>query len=165
MHRSKYIPYNLFLYAFLCFVAGLISRESSMFCIVLSLILTAIGINKLKRKDKIIRIDKQGITTEEEGPIFWEQMKRCFYKSVPRSNNFPKYYLEIVLKNNEHINIELNDYSCNSKKMTAAINFYSGKKLYGRTDQDDKDELKGILITFAVIVVFLSLIMLLVANK
>ena len=67
--HSKETPYFFFFAAFASFAVGLTSRDISLFGIVLSLILMVVGINKLKRKDKIMRIDKQGITTEEKGTI------------------------------------------------------------------------------------------------
>ena len=97
-----------------------------------------------------MRIDKQGITTEEKGTIHWNRIKRCFYISFPTTQWQPKSFLEIVLKNDEHISILLNEYSCN------------GRKLFGRIAQDDKDELKGLLTGFAFVLVFILFVMLLV---
>ena len=57
LHRSKETPYFFFFAAFVSFAVGLTSRDISLFGIVLSLTLMVVGINKLKRKDKIMRID------------------------------------------------------------------------------------------------------------
>lgn len=162
LHRSKETPYFFFFAAFVSFAVGLTSRDISLFGIVLSLTLMVVGINKLKRKDKIMRIDKQGITTEEKGTIHWNRIKRCFYISFPTTQWQPKSFLEIVLKNDEHISTLLNEYSCNGRKLQAAIDFYSGRKLFGRIAQDDKDELKGLLTGVAFVLVFILFVMLLV---
>ncbi|WP_283127668.1 hypothetical protein [Bacteroides clarus] len=161
LHRSKKTPYWFFFAAFMCFIVGLTSREIGMFGVVLSIIFCFVGINKLKRKDKIMRIDNEGVTTEENGTIHWKQIKRCYYKSFPTTQWEPKSFLEIVLKNNEHTCILLNEYSYDGKALSAAINFYSGRKLFGRIEQDDKDELKGLLKGFAFVLVFISFVMLL----
>ena len=42
------------------------------------------------------------------------------------------------------------------------LTFYSGRKLFGRIAQDDKDELKGLLTGFAFVLVFILFVMLLV---
>lgn len=162
LHRSKRTPYWFFFAAFVSFIVGLTSREIGMLGAVLSIIFIFVGINKLKREDKIMRIDNEGITTNEKGTIHWNQIKRCFYKSFPTTQWKPKSFLEIVLKNDEHTCILLNEYSYDGKALSAAINFYSGRKLFGRIEQDDKDELKGLLKGTAFVLVFISLIMLLV---
>lgn len=163
LHRSKDDSYFLFFLAILFFIGGLLSIEGSLFYIILSVSLSFIGINKLKRKDKIMQIDKQGITTSTEGTILWRQVKRCFCQSMSCSGSWnPVCYLRIILKNNETISIKLNDYAYNGKELSAAIDLYAGRKLFGKTDEDIKSELKTLLITLAFVLVFLSLIILLI---
>lgn len=55
LHRSKDDSYFLFFLAILFFIGGLLSIEGSLFYIILSVSLSFIGINKLKRKDKIMQ--------------------------------------------------------------------------------------------------------------
>ena len=158
LHRSKARVFWSFGFAVLLFVCGLMTNESSMLCIILAIIIALVGINALTKKDEPLQIDQQGITAPEREIIHWEHINRCFYKSTPGKN--PSYYLKIIFINNETTSIYLNDYSFDGKKLAAAIDFYSGRKLFGQTEQDQKKELKFLLIVLTAIIIFFFLLFL-----
>lgn len=156
LHRSKARAYWCLGFSILLFVCELMTNESNMPCIILAVIIALVGINALTKKDEPLQIDQQGITAPKREIILWEHIDRCFYVSSPGKN--PSYYLRIIFINDEITSIYLNDYSFDGKKFAAAIDFYSGRKLFGQTKQDQKEELKGLLILLAVIIVFFSLL-------
>lgn len=162
LNRSKAKSYFWFYVAVFALLGGLLSSEFSMIGIILSVVFTFIGINGRKKKNKIMRIDKQGITPFGENTILWQQINRCFYQTTPATRAWNvKFYLKIVLKNSDPVFICLNDYSYDDKKLVVAINFYSGRKLFGQTKQDQKNELKEILMSLVVWIGISALIILL----
>lgn len=135
-----------------------------MLCIILALIIAFVGINELNKKDTPLQIDQQGITPSGESIILWQQINRCFYHTIPGGNMYrARYYLKIILKNNDTISIPLNNYSFNGKKFSTAIDFYAGRKVFGQTKQDKKNELKELLIILACVIVFASIMILILS--
>lgn len=153
LHRSKTKSYFWFCVAAIGLIGGLLSRDFIMLGIILSVVFMFIGFNGLKKKDKMMRIDQRGITPFGENTILWRQINRCFYETTSAAEAWNvEYYLKIILKNKDSISICLNDYSYDGKKLGAAIDFYAGRKLFGQTKRDQKEELKDLLISFIVVV-------------
>lgn len=160
LHQRKESVYLWIIVATVPFMAGILLEEC-MLGILLSIVLAFSGIDELKSKDKVMQINRQGITTSTEGTIHWSNMKRCFYHYSYSTH--PEKYLKIILKSNVAVNIRVSEYAFDSKKLSAAIDFYAGRGLFGRIKQDDKDEMKWLLAGSLFACVLILYIILLIA--
>lgn len=154
IYRNK-IWYIIYISFFLFFTYQGLSTGNSAFWGMSSILLILL-IMSFRHRNKVIQINNVGITADDIGTITWEQIHHCFYSSGIGKN--PEYWLNIKMKDSSLRRVTLNDYSYNSKKLSAAINFYSKRNLFGRTDQDNKAEMKSLLIGFIIMILLSSII-------
>lgn len=109
-----------------------------------------------------LQIDRNGITPFEEKTILWQNISRCYYHTTGL-NAYHTYYLIVVTKGSDTIQIRLNDYSYNGKELADAIDSYAGRKIFGQTKEDQIKEIKGLLIALVCVIAFVSFIILMLS--
>ena len=92
----------------------------------------------------------------------WQNISRCYYHTTGL-NAYHTYYLIVVTKGNDTIQIRLNDYSYNGKELADAIDSYAGRKIFGQTKEDQIKEIKGLLIALVCVIAFVSFIILMLS--
>lgn len=162
LHINNQVSRSYLLYAALSFILGLVLPNAGMLLIILSIVLVYLAINKRRKKDKPIQIDRNGITPFEEKTILWHNISRCYYHTTGL-NAYHTYYLIVVTKGSDTIQIRLNDYSYNGKELADAIDSYAGRKIFGQTKEDQIKEIKGLLIALVCVIAFVSFIILMLS--
>ncbi|WP_148372379.1 hypothetical protein [Bacteroides bouchesdurhonensis] len=158
IHRSKAMSIIYAILSFLLLITGLFNRQESI--ILIGILPLIIAFCNIHHKNKTIQINDRGIIADEIGLIEWNNIQHCFYSSGIGKN--PRFWLNIKMKDGNTRTLTLNNYSYDERKLAVAINFYSGMKIFDQTKQDNKEELKGLLIGFlCIFVVFLLIILLL----
>lgn len=162
LHTSNKGSFYYLLFAALFFICGLLEPNFGMLFIILSIVLAYYGLNEQRKKDMPLQIDCNGITPFEEKTILWQNISRCYYHTTGL-NAYHTYYLIVVTKGSDTIQIRLNDFSYNGKELADAIDSYAGRKIFGQTKEDQIKEIKGLLIALVCVIAFVSFIILMLS--
>lgn len=162
LHTSSKGSFYYLLFAAILFVCGLLEPNFGMLFIIVSIVLAYYGLNERRKKDTPLQIDRNGITPFEEKTILWQNINRCYYQ-ITGLNAYHTCYLIVITKGSDTIQIRLNDYSYNGKELADAIDSYAGRKIFGQTKEDQKKEIKALLIALVCVIAFSSFIILMLS--
>lgn len=149
LHINNQVSRSYLLYAALSFILGLVLPNAGMLLIILSIVLVYLAINKRRKKDKPIQIDRNGITPFEEKTILWHNISRCYFY-----NDRYSAYLKIILKNKDTVIIKLDDYAFKGEELDAAIETYAGKNIFGLTEDEKNGQLVILILILAMVIAF-----------